>query len=156
MTTLYEADTYGWAMQQAEALRAAARLQLNTPLALDWENLAEEIEDLAKSRARELSSRYYQLLAHLLKWEFQPERRSLSWRGTVTGQRIEIDDLLDESPSLKPQQAERFGRAYAKARRLASDETGLPLGTYPEDCPYTLEQVMDRDFWPGSPWERDS
>jgi hypothetical protein len=54
-------------LQQAEALRAAARLKLNTPLALDWENLAEEIEDLGKSRAREFSSRYYRLLAHLLK-----------------------------------------------------------------------------------------
>lgn len=154
MTTLYEADTYGWAMQQAEALRAAARLQLNTPLALDWENLAEEIEDLAKSRARELSSRYYQLLAHLLKWEFQPEKRSSSWRGTVTGQRSEIEDVVEESPSLKPQQEDRFRRAYRKARRLASDETGLPLETFPEDCPYTLEQAIDPEFWPGPAWEQ--
>jgi hypothetical protein len=119
MTSLYESDTYGWALQQAEALRAAARLKLNTPLALDWENLAEEIEDLGKSRARELSSRYYRLLAHLLKWEFQPDKRTSSWRGTVTEQRIEIDDLLDESPSLKPQREDRL---VAPTTRPASGE----------------------------------
>ncbi len=138
MTTLYESDTYGWALQQAEALRAAARLKLNTPLALDWENLAEEIEDLGKSRAWEFSSRYYRLLAYLLKWKFQPDKRTSSWRGTVTEQRIEIDDLLDESPSLKPQRKDRLSRAYDKARRLAAAETDLALAVFPEGNPYTL------------------
>ena len=155
MTTLYEADTYRWALQQAEALRAAARLKLNTPLALDWENLAEEIEDLGKSRARELSSRYYQLLVHLLKWEFQPSKRTPSWRATVSEQRSEIGEVLDENPSLKPQCEDRLRRAYEKARWLASDETGLGSGTFPDENPYTLEQVMDFEFWPGPPWDRD-
>lgn len=155
MTTLYETDTYGWALQQAEALRAAARLKLNTPLALDWENLAEEIEDLGKSRARELSSRYYQLLAHLLKWEFQPDKRTPSWRATVSEQRSEIREVLSESRSLKPQREERLRAAYGKARRLAGDETGKGLDAFPEENPYTLDQVMDYDFWPGPPWDRD-
>ena len=134
MTTLYESDTYGWALQQAEALRAAARLKLNTPLALDWENLAEEIESLGKSQARELSSRYYRLLAHLLKWEFQPDRRTPSWRGTVTEQRTELREVIDDSPSLKPQRQARFDRAYRDARELAAAETRLPLATFPEKC----------------------
>ena len=76
MSRLYDTDLYSWALQQAEALRAAAKIKLNTPLAIDWENLAEEAEGMARSEADALYSRYMRLLQHLLKWQFQPDQRS--------------------------------------------------------------------------------
>jgi hypothetical protein len=148
MSTLYETDFYSWAMDQAEALREAARLDLNTPKALDWENLAEEIESLARSDARELKSRCRQLLMHLLKWVHQPDRRSVSWLGSIDHQRMEIGDLLEGSPSLEARLPEIYERAYRDARQLAARQTHLPLTTFPEACPFTIEQTMDPDFPP--------
>ena len=155
MTSLYEADLYTWALSQAEALRTAARLKLNTPLQLDWENLAEEIETLGRSQARELRSRYFRLLAHLLKWEFQADERSSSWTSTIAEQRTEIVQLIADNPGLKPQRLERFRSAYADARDLAARETRLGPAAFPAECPYSLEQAMDRDFWPGPPSDPD-
>jgi uncharacterized membrane protein YccC len=148
MSTLYDTDFYRWAMDQAEALREASRLNLNTPKALDWENLAEEIESLGRSDARELYSRHVQLLLHLLKWVHQPSKRTRSWRSTMREQRQRITLLLKESPGLKPGEAEAFARAYADARELAADQTGLPVSAFPEACPITIEQAMDPDFPP--------
>jgi hypothetical protein len=135
-------------MDQAEALRQASSLQLNTPKALDWENLAEEIEALARSDARELYSRYLQLLMHLLKWCHQPSRRTKSWRSTIREQRLQIGNLLDESPGLGSRVPELFAKAYRDARGMAADQTDLPLATFPEACPFTVEQAMDPAFPP--------
>ena len=148
MSTLYDEDFYSWAMSQARAVRAAGRLQLNVPLAVDWEHVAEEIEDLGKSERRELYKRYFRLLTHLLKWQYQPEHRSGSWRGTFGEQRRGLGRLLRESPGLKPMQLEAFTEAYNDARGQAADETGLPIETFPASCPHTLEVIMDRGFWP--------
>jgi hypothetical protein len=148
MNTLYDTDFYRWAMDQAEALREASRLNLNAPKALDWENLAEEIESLGRSDVRELRSRYRQLLMHLLKWVHQPERRSVSWLGSIDHQRMEIGDLLEGSPSLEARLPEIYERAYRDARQLAARQTRLPLAIFPEACPFTIEQAMDPDFPP--------
>ncbi len=148
MATLYDRDFYSWALQQAEALRLAAGARIDTPATLDWENLAEEIESLGKSQASELRSRYLQLLAHLLKWQLQPDRRSGSWRGTIGEQRLQLAVLLEDNPGLKPKRLALFERAYADARKLASLETELPLGGFPSSCPWTVAQAMDEDFWP--------
>lgn len=148
MSSLYDRDFYSWALDQAAALRAAGRLRPNLPRELDWENLAEEIEALARADARELTSRYEVLLSHLLKWEFQPEARSRSWLGTLAEQRNRLVDLLDDSPGLKPLRQERFERAYRRAIDNAVRETGLPESAFPTSCPYTIEQAMDRHFLP--------
>jgi hypothetical protein len=148
MGTLYDRDFYSWTLEQAKALRLAAGARINTPASLDWENLAEEIESLGKSQASELRSRYFQLLAHLLKWQFQPDRRSGSWRGTIGEQRLQLAVLLEDNPGLKPKRLPLFERAYADARKLASLETGLPLDGFPRHCPWTLAQATDEDFWP--------
>lgn len=148
MSTLYDDDLYSWATEQASALRAASRVKLNTPVRIDWDNLAEEVEDMAKSQLRELRSRYFRLLTHLLKWQFQAERRSTSWRGTIGEERRRIDDVFEESPSLRGQGAALFTAAYGKARLQAADETGLDPATFPEACPFTLEEAEDTRFWP--------
>lgn len=148
MSTLYETDFYSWTQEQAAALKKAARAKLNMPAPLDWENLAEEIESLGRSQESELESRYFRLLAHLLKWRHQPEQRSGSWRGTIIEQRSRLAKLLRQNPSLKPRRGEFFEEAYADARELAAGETGLPIGTFPEQPPWTIEQAEDRGFWP--------
>jgi hypothetical protein len=145
----YEDDFYGWSQEQAAALRRAAAARVNLPAPLDFANLAEEIESLGASQLRELYSRYRVLLLHLLKWQYQPAKRSPSWRGTINTQRREIEDLLSLSPSLKPKRRARLAKAYAAAREDAANETGLPIGTFPERCPYTLEEVESGAFWPG-------
>ena len=140
---LYQDNYYGWALQQAALLRARRFAEL------DLENLAEEIDGLARAEARELRSRYATLLSHLLKWELQPERRSHSWAATITGERDAILDHLDENPGLKPRQAELFAKAFRGARADTAAETDLPLTRFPAACLYTLEQAMSETFWPG-------
>lgn len=141
-TELYERDFYSWALAQAALLRARLLAEL------DLDNLAEEIEGLARVEARELKSRYATLLMHLLKWEFQPERRSIGWAGTIACERVEIEDHLDENPGLKPRQSELFAKAYRSARAGAAAETRLPSTRFPAVCPYTREQATDEAFWP--------
>jgi hypothetical protein len=148
MSTLYEQDLAAWAEAQAQALRAAARAKLNTPVAVDWENLAEEIEQLARAERRELGSHLFRLLTHLAKWRWQARRRSRSWRATIGEQRRELARLLADSPSLRSTLPGSFASAWADARGQAADETGLPLSTFPETCPFTPEAALDPGFWP--------
>lgn len=142
MSDLYDADTYTWAMRQADALRRRSANEI------DWENVAEEIESVGKSEARELRSRYVTLLAHMLKWIFQPDRRSASWETTIRLQRELIDEHMETNPGLKPLRDQLLARAYREARVRAFEETGLPLEAFPDTNPFTLAQAMDPDFWP--------
>jgi Domain of unknown function DUF29 len=84
------------------------------------------------------------LLMHLLKWHYQPEQRSNSWRATITEQRIRILDLLSESPSLVSYLKNEVDRCYNNAKALAADETGLMPNTFPQDCPYLLTEVLEQ------------
>jgi hypothetical protein len=142
MSDLYDTDGYTWAMRQAEALRKRSANEI------DWDNVAEEIESLGKSFAKELRSRYIVLLTHLLKWLYQPEMRSRSWEASIRTQRREIAKHLDDNPGLQPRRAALFDSAYETARDQASGETDLPLETFPEANPFTLDQAMDPEFWP--------
>jgi hypothetical protein len=111
---------------------------------VDWENVAEEIESLGRSEKRELKSRLEVLLQHLLKWEFQPERRGASWEMTINEQRDRIEDLLADSPSLKPYLETILAEAYRRACRAASLETAIELENFPVECPYSIGQILDR------------
>jgi hypothetical protein len=137
---LYERDTAAWAQQQSEALRRRAVDEI------DWDNIAEEIEDLAASEKREIRNRLAVICEHLLKWAHQPDQRSGSWRGSVVEARDRIADVLEESPSLKPYPATQLAKSYNAGRRKAAAETGL-IGL-PEACPWTIEQLLDQAFWP--------
>ena len=145
---LYERDYYTWALEQARALRE------RRAEALDWEMLAEEVEDLARSEARTLKSQLARLLAHLLKWHFQAARRTRSeatansWRGSIEDARDDIRDLLEESPGLKNRLPELFVKAYAAAVRRARRETRLDKSVFPAQCPWSFEQATDEQFWP--------
>ena len=141
---LYEEDFYAWTQTTAALIREGKWHDL------DREAVAEEIESLGKSDWRELASRIAVLLRHLLKWRYQPERRQRgrSWRSTIWEQRSRLRRLLRQSPSLAPLVPLTLQEEYAEARQRASEETGLPLVTFPEACPWTAEQVLDVDFWP--------
>ena len=144
-TDLYEQDFFLWTQQMAIALREGQLDQL------DLENLAEEIESVGRSEKRELISRLRVLLIHLLKWQFQSERRSHSWQSTITEQRIQLELVLEDSPSLKGLVPNLLKGAYQQARVKAADETQLAIATFPEHCPYALADILRSDFWIDSP-----
>lgn len=142
--SLYEKDFYAWVQIQSALIRQGQWADLDVP------NLVEEIESLGRQQRSELRNRLSVLLMHLLKWEYQPEKRSRSWRSTIRIQRIEIADLIADSPSLKPYLQEAIKRSYEKAIIAASDETGLLEATFPTEVGYTAHQILDDSFFPGA------
>ena len=142
MSDLYDADIYAWSERQAELLRRRAANEL------DWDNIAEEIESVGASEKREIRSRLEVLCHHLLKWTYQPENRSGSWRASIFEQRQRLLDILDDSPSLRPYPAKVLTRSYDLGRRKAELETALL--ELPCECPWTIEQIIDQEFWPGT------
>jgi hypothetical protein len=139
--TTYDTDFYQWTQQQADLLRQGALS------ALDRENLAEEIESMGKSGQRAVESYLRNILLHLLKWQYQPERRGNSWRLSIRDGRHQVAKRLRESPSLKPKIADMVTDEYPLVREYAANETGLPLVTFPEQCPLTVEEIAG-DYWP--------
>ena len=138
----YEQDFYAWTQEQAKLLRSAKFSEI------DIENVAEELESMGRSDKREIDSRLEVLLVHLLKWQVQEGFRSGSWSGSIREQRSRIEDLLGESPSLRRQVAQIKPTVYARARREAANETGLPVRMFPTSCPFTPAQIMAEDFLP--------
>lgn len=141
MATPYETDIVAWASEQAALLRAG-KLSF-----VDALNIAEEIEDVAKSERRELASRMAILIAHLLKWKFQPGRRGTSWAATIRAQRAGIRHPLDKMPSLKPVLEDEvwLDLLWLDAVALAQQQTNLDL---PAGWIWTITQVLDDAFWP--------
>ena len=122
MSDFHDRDYYAWANQQAALLRAGKLSEA------DIANIAEEIESIARSEKRELVNRLNALLVHLLKWRFQPERRSRSWQLSIANSRDDPTDHLADNPSLKVTLPESVASDYRRTRRSASIETGLPEG----------------------------
>ena len=143
MSDLYERDFYSWANEQAALLRAGRLSDA------DIANIAEEIESMGRSERRELTNRLAVLLAHLLKWQFQPERRGRSWRTTIVEQRLRAGRVFSDNPGLRQHLPAIEAAAYREAVQIASRETDLPDETFPAACPWTFEQATDDSFWPG-------
>lgn len=140
--SLYETDFVRWVENTVEQLRS------QNYASVDWINLIEEIEDMSRRERKSLKSNLIVLLLHLLKWQYQPEYRSGSWRGSIREHRRRINDDLKDSPSLISYLQEIFAKCYANAREQAADETGLPMENFPLDCPYTWESSLDSNFLP--------
>jgi Domain of unknown function DUF29 len=138
----YETDFYAWAQAQAAALRA------KDWAALDVAHLVEEVEELRKTERRAVRSQLRLILSHLLKWRHQPDKRTESWRSTIANGRVLVQEDLEDLPRLTPELDELAAWAYPRARRDATRETGLPLATFPEVCPWAMAQVLADDFWP--------
>ena len=139
---LYDRDFYAWTQEQAALLKSGQWDQLDIP------NLVEEIETLGRQERRELVNRLGILVGHLLKWQFQPQQRSKSWTATIIEQRQEVQELIADNPSLKSYLVEAMNKAYQKSVLLVAKETPLSLDDLPAQCPYTLDQVMDPNFYP--------
>ena len=135
LATLYETDETAWLDATAELVLSGRFDQL------DVGTLAEYLTDMAKRDRREVYSRLVVLLAHLLKWEHQPDRRSGAWRGTILEQQREVRLLL-ESGTLHNHAVAILSDAYADARKQAAAETGLARGTFPEVCAWDLDGVL--------------
>jgi hypothetical protein len=138
----YEDDFYGWTQEQANLLSHYKGD------AIDWVRLAEEIADVGNEVRHAVESHLRNLLMHLLKWAYQPDRRSGSWRSSIRNARIEIEKRLARSPSLAHDLEDMLASEYVHARELAADETDLPLERFPGKAPWPLEEVLWKDFWP--------
>ena len=136
-TTLYDQDFYAWTQQQVDLLKTGQWKQV------DIENLIEEIESLGKQQRQELRNRLGVLLGHLLKWRYQPEGRSKSWRATIREQRREIQRHLKENPSLKPHLAEAIEIGYEGGLDLLDRETSVDLKQVPQACPFSQVEIFD-------------
>ena len=138
----HDIDVYAWTSHNAELLREGRLSEI------DRMNIAEELNSMGRSIKRELGSRLRVLLAHLLKWRYQPNRRGNSWRLTIRNQRTEIRELLEESPSLITGIESYFLKQYQEARVLAAIETELSVDAFPVDCPFALDETLNPEFWP--------
>lgn len=140
----YDQDVVAWSQEQAHLLR------IGQFSALDIEHLAEEIEDVGRSEQRELTHRMAILLAYLLKWQYQPERRSTSWALTTDGQRERIRRRLQKTPSLKSalNDVDWWADAWFDARIEATQETGIEIQRFPLECPWTADEILDPAWKP--------
>ena len=144
-STGYDEDFYLWAQEQAQLLREGRFADL------DLDHLIDEVESVGRSDKREIRSRLEVLIAHLLKWKYQPDGRKPGWMATIVEQRQALRLVLDDSPSLRRYPADVADLAARSGRLLASRETGIALALFPETCPFSIDQVLDVDFLPDEP-----
>jgi hypothetical protein len=138
----YERDFSEWCFQQAELVRKERFPEL------DLANVIEELESMGSEQEHALGSSYRLVIQHLLKWQFQPERRSRSWRLTIARERVNIEYREKKNRSLAGRADQLVQDVYRSARRLAATETGLSQDSFPAECPYTAEQLRDPDYMP--------
>jgi hypothetical protein len=136
----YDRDFYSWTHEQARLIREG-RWD-----GIDRDNVAEEIESLGREQFNKLESALRVLMVHMLKWDHQPSRRSRSWVLSIETQRVELEDVLDDNPGLRPRVQEAVNRAYRKARLEAAKETELEKEAFPEICPYAFADIVGRAF----------
>ena len=139
--SLYDKDFHAWLFQTADLLRQGRLAEV------DAAHVAEELEDMGKRERRALESHIRSVTLHLLKWRYQSDKRTPSWRKSIRNGRLEIQSLLKDSPSLTSQPAQMLVNAYPAARADAVDETGLSEEAFPAQCPFTVEQVLDAEYW---------
>ena len=140
--SLYDRDFYAWSQEMAE------RLRQRNAAALDWDNLAEEIQALARSDHRQLFNRTEVLLIHLLKWSTRTGSRPKSWKNTIDEQRSRLEVLLQDNPSLAQLAPEAVAERYTRAAARAAEQCGLPADALAGRSPFTPDQVLDYNYLP--------
>lgn len=139
---LYDQDFFAWTQEQAKLIKEKNFDKL------DLTNLIEEVESMGNQNKTELRNRLAVLLMHLLKWKYQPELKGNSWYLTITNQRSDIADLIEDNPSLKHFLPELFARAYTRSVTKASIETGIKKAAFPQESEWSIEQTLDEEFFP--------
>jgi hypothetical protein len=145
LSELYKTDFHAWTLKAAELIRQHRFDEVNT------DDLAEELDSMGKKERNEIANRLVVLLGHLLKWQFQPAYRSTSWRSSIIEQRKQIQRQIQSSPSVKPFLPEAVDDAYPDAVDIAVRETLLSPERFPLTCPYSIDRILDFDFYPNEP-----
>ena len=138
---IYKQDYLAWVKQ------TVAQLREGKVSSLDLANLIEELEGLTRREKNALKSNLTVLLMHLLKCRFQPKKHTRSWDVTIDEHRERVEDTLADSPSLQPFLIEILEQSYQRARKRAVLETGLPLSTFPDRCPFSVSEILDEEFF---------
>ncbi len=144
MRETYLTDLNAWVAQTTQLLRERRWHEIDIP------HLIEAVEDLGKSERRGIASQLTRLLLHLLKWQYQPQRRSDSWLDSITDARTQIELAIEDSPSLRTYAAEKLEESYQRARRQAAKQTRMEISVFPEVCPYSPALVLAEDWLPES------
>jgi len=144
---LYERDYVRWLDVMVARIDLFEVPQSKMP-ELDWKDLREELASMAQNKRSAVKSNAEVLLTHLLKWVYQPERRSESWARTINERRNQISNDFEQSAILKQDYQTAFAKCYERARRDASRETGLARSAFPEQCPFDPWQILDPEWWP--------
>jgi hypothetical protein len=139
---IYEQDFNQWLKITANLLQEKNFKEI------DLDNLIIELESMGKNNKRELISRLIILIMHLLKWKYQPQKQSKSWLTTINEQRLQLELILEQNPSLKREIEQIITQRYEKARKMASQETGLDLQLFPSENPFNLTEILAEDFFP--------
>jgi len=137
MAADYATDFYGWATDTAAKIRSGRLSEV------DLEHVAEEIDSWGKSEQLQLSNRLVILIAHMLKWEFQPGQQKPGWMSAIKEQRFRIRRLIEKNPSLKPMIEETIHESYPLAVLFAANETNMVEEDFPRICPYTVGEVLE-------------
>lgn len=135
-TSLYLRDETAWLEDTADLI-TSDRLD-----EIDYQNLAEYLTDMARRDRREVDSRLALLMAHLLKWDYQPDKRTGNWRATIVVERQELAKLMGRGV-LRNHAEDVLAEAYRDAVEQAVAETGLPAETFPVECPYGLVELIE-------------
>jgi hypothetical protein len=139
---MYEKDLYLWGQEHINLLKQG---RLNE---IDIEHLIEEIEDMGRSQQHAIYSHQVNLIMHLLKWDYQSNIQSHSWKISILNARISISRLIKNTPSLQESPLKNLNDAYEDARELASNETGIDIKKLPKICPYTIEEILNKNWLP--------
>ncbi len=142
LSTSYHNDFYAWLIHNASLMRQGKLAEI------DFENVAEELEAMGRSEKRELVNRLAVLMMHLLKWAYQPQKRTNSWKYTIREQRKRLLQLLKDSPSLKHDLEQTMSDAYETAILKAARETRLDENHFPKECPFSLQEILSNEFYP--------
>lgn len=137
---LYEQDNMLWRQKMVELIESGRMNEI------DKINLCVMLIEANKTDIRETLNRFEKLIGHMLKWDYQPSMRTRSWSSTIRTQRKHIRKLAAEYPSLRSRLEWYCMSAYQDARELASDETGMTLEEFPENCPYSFDEIMSKEF----------
>lgn len=141
-TDLYDRDYYLWLSHTANLISEGKFNEI------DAANLIEEIEDMGRSEKRGIESNLVVVLLHLLKYKYQPEKRTNSWKSSIREHRRRLRKAFADSPSLKRHFEEVFDECYQDGREQAADETGLPLNTFPTESPFSPSEALNSDYLP--------
>ena len=161
---LYDRDFYSWAVEQSEAMR---RRDL---AAIDWDNVIEEIEALARAERKLLKTLCVRTMEHMLKIEHYREASDKTlkyWMREIGNFRKQMAEIIKENPGLKGHYRTIFAEAWENGRSDAveglaeydqdnAEKAGKTAPkrskaerererALPGECPYLIEEIIAFD-----------